>query len=83
MENRGNGEVYFHKKTQCYEKSEQTHDIQTSGLLSKFAEQLHGPSFTKEQRREENTVQDHKSDLLFVLNVPFSTCFQIFIFCYL
>lgn len=32
-------------------------DIQTSGFLAEFAEQLHGLSFTEEQRGEESKVR--------------------------
>lgn len=43
-------------------------DMQTSGFLSQFAEQLHGLSFTEEQRGEERKVQDHKDVVVFVIS---------------
>lgn len=63
-------------KVLCYERSEQTHDIQTSGFLSEFAKQLHGLSFTEEQRGEESKVQDHKAVVFVVLKVKFGRDLQ-------
>lgn len=39
-------------------------DIQTFGFLSEFAEQLHGLSFTEEQRGEESKVRVHNCALI-------------------
>lgn len=47
--------LFSQEKThQCYERSEHMRAVQTSGLLSKFAEQLHGLSFAgnKDGKRE-------------------------------
>lgn len=52
------------------------HDIQTSGLLSEFAEQLHGLSFTEEQRKEESKFQDHKEVVFEVVRVTFGRDLQ-------
>lgn len=54
MENQGNGHVYFHKKTQCYERSE--HTCMPSKPLG-FSRSLRNNSMAfpslGEQRREE------------------------------
>lgn len=46
--------------------------VQTSGLLSEFSEQLHGFSFTEEQRGEESRIQDHR-EVTFVIFMYFFT----------
>ena len=58
-----------------YVRSEKMRDIQTSGFLSEFAEQLHGLSFPTKQRGEEGERSNIIKGLIFFVFVVFTVKF--------